>query len=49
MFTDALHFFNISLGVIGGAVRALEPILWGFEATPDTIIFRLAGASNNLK
>ena len=32
-------------GVIGAAVRVLEPILWEFEATPDGIIFRLVGDS----
>ena len=35
----------MSLGAIGVAVRALEPILWEFEATPDAIIFRLVGSS----
>ena len=34
------------LGTIRVAARALEPILWEFEATPDAIIFRLVGGSN---
>ena len=29
---------KMNLGAIGVAVRVLEPILWEFEATPDTII-----------
>ena len=36
------------LGAIGVAVRVLEPILWEFEATPNAIIFRLAGGSKTL-
>ena len=35
------------LGTSGIAIKALEPILWEFEATPDTIIFRLVGASEH--
>ena len=38
-------FTNIILGMIGVAVRVLEPILWEFEATPDGIIFRPVGGS----
>ena len=50
IFTYILHFFlKLMLGTIGVAVRALELILWGFEATPDAIIFRLVGGTKDLK
>ena len=29
------------------ATGVSEPMLWGFEATPRTIIFRLVGASKS--
>ena len=48
-FTHVSFLLKMSLGAIGVAIRALEPILWEFEATPDAIIFRPVGASKHLK
>ena len=49
IFTHVSFLLKMSLVAIGVAVRALEPILWEFEATPDAIIFRLVGASKYQK